>query len=115
VGGRPACPRSPARGRPNPPPPPPSLPRPLAQKWNKGKVREKLSNAVLFDAKTLDKFNAEIPKVKVITPAVVSDKLKIGGSLARAAIKDLVKRGLVKTVAYHSKGAIYTRATAAAE
>jgi hypothetical protein len=37
----------------------PSVP----QKWNKGKVREKLANAVLFDEKTYERLVAEVPKV----------------------------------------------------
>lgn len=35
-----------------------------AQKWSKGKAREKLSNAVLFDAKTFDRLMKEVPKVR---------------------------------------------------
>lgn len=33
------------------------------QKWSKGKVREKLQNAVMFDDKTRERLNAEVPKV----------------------------------------------------
>jgi hypothetical protein len=36
---------------------------PLCQKWNKGKVREKLANAVMFDEKTYERLVAEVPKV----------------------------------------------------
>jgi ribosomal protein S25 len=35
------------------------------KKWNKGKVREKLANLVLFDQKTFDKLNTELPKVRL--------------------------------------------------
>lgn len=40
-------------------------PAPLAaQKWSKGKVREKLANAIMFDQKTYDRMVAEVPKVR---------------------------------------------------
>ncbi len=123
------------------------------KKWNKKKVQEKLANAVLFEQKAYDKFNAEVPKVgmgpwgwlclvstresaepdrsfcapllailspllffllrpqlKLITPSIVSERLKISGSLARKAIKELVNKGLVKGVSVHSKQGTYTRA-----
>ena len=38
--------------------------RDCEQKWSKGKAREKLSNAVLFDAKTFDRLVKEVPKVR---------------------------------------------------
>jgi hypothetical protein len=41
----------------------------VAQKWNKGKVREKLANAVLFDDKTYERLMAEVPKVRLATRA----------------------------------------------
>ena len=74
-------------------------------------VREKLANLVLFDQKTLDKLIAEVPKLKLITVSVVSERLKIGGSLARAALKELLDKGLIRVLSYHAKQAIYTRAT----
>lgn len=81
------------------------------KKWSKGKVREKLTNAVLFDQKTYDRLITEVPKVKLITPSVVSERLKVNGSLARAGIRELVSKGLIRVVSYHSKQGIYTRAT----
>eukprot|EP00929_Paragymnodinium_shiwhaense_P120363 TRINITY_DN92295_c0_g1_i1.p1 TRINITY_DN92295_c0_g1~~TRINITY_DN92295_c0_g1_i1.p1 ORF type:complete len:119 (-),score=33.13 TRINITY_DN92295_c0_g1_i1:111-440(-) len=85
------------------------------KKWSKGKVREKLNNAVLFDQKTFDRLQAEVPKMKLITPSAVSERLKISGSLARRAIRDLVSRGTVRLVSYHSSQSIYTRATKESE
>ena len=40
--------------------------------------------------------------------------LQINGSLARAAIKELLEEGLIKPVAHHSAQGIYTRDSAAA-
>lgn len=50
-------------------------------------------------------------QMKVITTAAVSEKLKINGSLARRALKELMAKGLIKQVSYHKDLAIYTRAT----
>jgi len=85
------------------------------KKWSKGKVRDKLNNAVLFDKPTLEKFYKEVPLYKLITPAVVSERLKLRGSLARAGLKELESKGLIKTVVSHHSQMIYTRNTAAAE
>merc|ERR1712070_662886 len=72
------------------------------KKWSKGKVKEKLSNLVLFDKSTYDKLLSEIPKTKLITPSIVSEKLKVNGSLARKAIKELMAKGLTRVVSAHS-------------
>jgi small subunit ribosomal protein S25e len=83
----------------------------FVQKWSKTKTREKLTNLVIFDKPTYDKLLKEIPTSKLITPSVVSERLKINGSLARKAIKDLSSKGLIKAVVQHSKQEIYTRVT----
>jgi small subunit ribosomal protein S25e len=49
--------------------------------------------------------------MKLITLSAVSDRLKVSGSLARAGLKELVSKGLIRVVSYHSKQGIYTRAT----
>ncbi|TKW31948.1 hypothetical protein SEVIR_2G139500v4 [Setaria viridis] len=81
------------------------------KKWSKGKQKEKVNNAVLFDQATYDKLLTEAPKFKQITPSILSERLRINGSLARRAIKDLMARGLIRMVAVHSSQQIYTRAT----
>ena len=51
-----------------------ALPPPCAaQKWSKGKVREKLQNAVMFDQKQYDRMNAEVPKVRCSTVQTLED------------------------------------------
>jgi len=52
-----------------------------------------------------------VPKLKLITTSIVSERLKIGGSLARAALRELVNKGLIRCLSYHSKQGIYTRAS----
>jgi small subunit ribosomal protein S25e len=81
------------------------------KKWSKGRVREKLANAILYDQKTLDRLTAEVPKLKMITIATVSERLKVGGSMARAGIRELVTKGLIRPVSYNSKMPVYSRAT----
>ncbi|KPP77893.1 40S ribosomal protein S25-like [Scleropages formosus] len=81
------------------------------KKWSKGKVRDKLNNLVLFDKATYDKLYKEVPNYKLITPAVVSERLKIRGSLARAALQELLGKGMIKLVSKHRAQLIYTRNT----
>merc|ERR1711939_166062 len=82
------------------------------KKWSKGKVKEKLANAVLFDKATYDKMLVDVPKQKLITPSIISEKLKVNGSLARKAVKELVSKALIRPVVPSScTQAIYTRAT----
>ncbi|XP_014209067.1 40S ribosomal protein S25 [Copidosoma floridanum] len=81
------------------------------KKWSKGKVRDKLNNAVLFDKVTYDKLLKEVPSYKLITPAVLSERLKIRGSLARRALIELHSKGLIKQVVAHHAQLIYTRTT----
>ncbi len=47
----------------------------------------------------------------VLVQSILSDRLRIGGSLARAAIKELASKGVIKPVVHHSQQLIYTRAT----
>lgn len=63
------------------------------QKWSKGKVRDKLNNMVLFDQATYDKLYKEVVTYKLITPSVVSERLKVRVSLAKAALSELTEKG----------------------
>uniref|UniRef100_A0A2K6BE98 40S ribosomal protein S25 n=1 Tax=Macaca nemestrina TaxID=9545 RepID=A0A2K6BE98_MACNE len=65
--------------------------------WSKGKVRDKLNKLVLFDKATYDK--------------LCKERLKIRGSLARAALQELLSKGLIKLVSKHRAQVIYTRNT----
>ncbi|KAH7547741.1 hypothetical protein JRO89_XS14G0009400 [Xanthoceras sorbifolium] len=97
-------------------PPPSSKPaksggKQKKKKWSKGKQKEKVNNMVLFDQGTYDKLLTEAPKFKLVTPSILSDRLRISGSLARKAIKDLMARGSIRMISAHSSQQIYTRAT----
>merc|ERR1711887_211252 len=73
------------------------------KKWSKGKSRDKLQNMCLFDKPT---------NYKVITPSIVSDRMKIRGSLARRTIKELHQLGKIKLLVQHAAQMVYTRAIA---
>merc|ERR1712037_754750 len=79
------------------------------KKWSKGKTRDKLNNLVLFDKGIYDKLYKEVPTYKLITPSIVSERLKVRGSLARRALIELMEKGLIKQVVAHSSQMIYTR------
>ncbi|RWS04122.1 ribosomal protein S25-like protein, partial [Dinothrombium tinctorium] len=83
------------------------------KKWSKGKVRDKLNNLVLYDKATYDKLLKEVPSYKLITPSVISERLKVRGSLARRSLKELQDKGLIKPVCKHHSQLIYTRVTKA--
>merc|ERR1711907_283160 len=52
----------------------------------------------------------EVPKMKMITPSILSDRLRINGSLA-ATLKHLEAEGKIRAITKHSAQLIYTRAT----
>merc|ERR1712088_1248712 len=81
------------------------------KKWSKGKTRDKLNNLVLFDKATYDKLMKEVPSYKLITPSIVSERMKVRGSLARKALQDLQTKGLIRQVVKHRSQLIYTRVT----
>nr|ALS04401.1 40S ribosomal protein S25 [Acartia pacifica]ALS04402.1 40S ribosomal protein S25 [Acartia pacifica]ALS04404.1 40S ribosomal protein S25 [Acartia pacifica]ALS04409.1 40S ribosomal protein S25 [Acartia pacifica] len=81
------------------------------KKWSKGKARDKLNNLVLFDKGTYDKLYKEVPSYKLITPSIVSERLKVRGSLARRALIELAGKGLIRQVVSHRSQMIYTRVT----
>ena len=66
---------------------------------------------MLFDKPSYDKCVKDLPLYKLITPAIVCERFKVRGSLARAIIRELVHRGLIRAVVKHSRQEIYTRAT----
>ena len=38
----------------------------------------------------------DVPKQKLITPSIISEKLKVNGSLARKACRELVSKNLIR-------------------
>merc|ERR1711990_649992 len=79
------------------------------KKWSKGKAKEKANNQVLFEQSTYDKLLAEVPKYKMISISILTDRLRITCSLARKAIAILIAQKVIKPVTMHSKQQIYTK------
>jgi len=79
------------------------------------KKRQKRIDVVIFDKPTYDKLYKEVPTYKLITPSVLVDRLRINGSLARQALKELENKQLIKLISSHGSQLIYTRATKADE
>ncbi|EGD72367.1 ribosomal protein S25 [Salpingoeca rosetta] len=79
------------------------------KKWSKGKTRDKLNNACLFKKDVYQKLLKEVPSYKLITPSIVSDRMKIKASLANKALKELLAKGQIREVVQHNGQRIYTR------
>merc|ERR1711862_151624 len=58
---------------------------------------------------TYDKLYKEVPTYKLITPSIVSERLKVRGSLAKRALDEMAEKGLIKRVSAHRSQLIYTR------
>ena len=71
-------------------------------------VKDKANHAVILDKPTYDKLNKDVQTYRLITVAVLVDRLKINGSLARKALKELEEKGVIKQVVGHSKCTIYS-------
>lgn len=82
------------------------------KKWSKGRVKDRAQHAVVLDQDKYDRIIKEVPTFRYISVSVLVDRLKIGGSLARVAIKQLENDGLIKPISKHATQLIYTRATA---
>lgn len=71
-------------------------------------VKDKAQHAVVLDKSTSDKLYKDVQSYRLITVATLVDRLKINGSLARQALKDLEEKGQIKKVVGHSKLSIYS-------
>ena len=79
------------------------------KKWSKGKNRDKVDNKVLFSKDQLERFNSEVPKMKLITVSTVVEKIKISGGLARRALNEMAEDGVIRPVCVTRAQRIYTR------
>ncbi|CDS03946.1 Putative S25 ribosomal protein [Lichtheimia ramosa] len=81
------------------------------KKWSAKKVKDKANNMVVLDKPTYERLFKEVPTYKLITQSVLVDRLRLNGSLARIAIRELESQGLIKPLVQHHAQVIYTRAT----
>ncbi|KAL6941935.1 40S ribosomal protein S25 [Hanseniaspora vineae] len=82
------------------------------KKWSKKSHKDRAQHAVILDEEKYERILKEVPTYRFISVSVLVDRLKLGGSLARIALRDLEGQGIIKPVSKHSKQQIYTRATA---
>ena len=76
--------------------------------WTKVKVKEKLNNAVFLEEKQYERMVKEVPKILCITRAMLCEKFKVAGSVARALLRDLAEKGLVTPIGdQHRAFALY--------
>ncbi|KAI9356724.1 S25 ribosomal protein [Pilaira anomala] len=80
--------------------------------WGAKKLKDKANNIVILDKPTYDRLFKEVPTYKLISQSVLVDRLKLNGSLARVAIRELEAQGLIRAISRHHSQVIYTRATA---
>ncbi|KAH3903026.1 probable 40S ribosomal protein S25-A [Saccharomycodes ludwigii] len=83
------------------------------KKWSKKSHKDKAQHAVVLDEEKYERILKEVPTYRYVSVSVLVDRLKLGGSLARVALKHLEEEGIIKPVSKHSTQFIYTRATAA--
>ncbi|KAG8847031.1 hypothetical protein FRB96_001681 [Tulasnella sp. 330] len=84
------------------------------KKWSKGRVKDKAQHAVTLDKTLYDRIMKEVPGFRFISIAILIERLKINGSLARRAIRHLETEGLIKRIVHHHSQLVYTRASGAA-
>lgn len=77
--------------------------------WTKAKFKR--SSITYLDKTINDRLCQEVPSYKFIIPSVVPERLKIHGSLSRAAIQELLSKGHIKLVSKHRAKVIYVRNT----
>lgn len=71
-------------------------------------MKDKANHAVVLDKNTSEKLQKDVQSYRLITVAVLVDRLKINGSLARKALADLEEKGQIKKVVAHSSNNIYS-------
>merc|ERR1711918_32093 len=77
------------------------------KKWSKGKTKDKVAKLCLFERDLYKKFISEVPTYKMISVSVLTDRLNINGSLARAAINELLRKDLIVKMLAHGKLSLF--------
>ena len=78
------------------------------KKWSKGKVKEKLTNAVLVEPKQFKDIEKELPRMKLITVATVTERFKVVASIARQMIRYFHQQGKIRALDFqHQQCPLY--------
>jgi small subunit ribosomal protein S25e len=62
----------------------------------------------MLDKPTYDKLFKEVGSYRFVSVSVLVERLKINGSLARVALRELEAKGIIKPIVDHSAQAIYS-------
>ena len=62
----------------------------------------------MVDKSVQEKLNKDVQSYRLITVATLVDRLKINGSVARKALKDLENDGKIKKVVSHARLSVYS-------
>ena len=71
------------------------------KKWSSGKVKDKLNNKVLLDETTIANINKEIGNMRIASVSTVSEKFKVGGSIARRIIRLYLANGKLQQIGFN--------------
>ena len=64
---------------------------------------------MFVDQKRFDKIASELPKILCITRAIICEKFKVNGAVARSLIREIAARGDIKRVGdAHAKFDLFT-------
>lgn len=81
----------------------------LKKKWSKGKVTEKSNLDVFVDPKRFKEMEKEVPKMKLITLATISERFKVTLSVSRQAIRYFAAQDKITALDFqHQQCPLYT-------
>ena len=83
----------------------------LKKKWSKGRVTEKLNLEVVITPKLWKTIEKDLPFMKIITIATVSDKYKIVASLARKVIRHFGETGDITALQFQHQQCLLYKGT----
>lgn len=63
----------------------------------------------MLDKATYDRILKDVPTFRFISPAILIERLKVNGSLARIAIRHLEKEGHIRRIVHHNGQLIYSK------
>ena len=66
------------------------------KKWSKGKVKEKRNFDVFVSPTVMKDMEKEIPKMRLVTPAIVAERFKIVASVSRKVIRHFASIDKIK-------------------
>ena len=71
-------------------------------------MKDKANHAVVLDKTTIERLNKEAQSYRLITVATLVDRMKINGSVARHALRELEDKGMIRKVVAHARCTVYS-------